>query len=161
MGPRARIGDLRRRLREAGRVGLDSMVFIYLIEDHPEYVELARAVLEVVEAGECEGLAPAIVLTEVLAKAEEAGAGDLAQAYRVLITEFPHLTVAPTGVDEAVRAAELRAVAARAGRSLRGMDALMLATVELNGGKVFVTNDRQLDGLKVGPEVVILDDFRV
>ena len=157
---RARIGELRRRLRQAGRIGVDSMVFIYLIEDHPKYAELARAVLEAVEQGECEGVAAVIVLTEVLAKAEEAGADDLAQAYRALITGFPHLSVAAIGVEEAVRAAELRAAAVRAGRSLRGIDALMLATTELAGANVFVTNDRGLAGLREGPEVIILDDFR-
>ncbi len=156
----ARVEDLRRRLRQAERVGLDSMVFIYLIEDHLQYVELAQATLEAVERGECEAVAPAIVLTEVLAKAEEAGADGLAQAYRALIVGFPHLTVAAVGIDEAVRAAELRGTAARAGRSLRGMDALMLATAELAGAKVFVTNDRRLQGLDVGPEVIILDDYR-
>ena len=122
-------------------------------------MELARTALEAVEKGECEGVAPAIVLTEVLAKAQEAGADDLAQAYRALITGFPHLQVAAVGVEEAVRAAELRAAAARVGRSLRGMDALVLATAELAGARVFVTNDRSLKGLKEGPEVMILEDF--
>ncbi len=152
-------GGLRRRLAQAGRVGLDSMVFMYLLQETPAYVALAREVLETIEKGKCEGVVAVVSMAEILTRPAQFEAADVAQAYLGLIAGFPHLEVVPVGTEQAWRAAELRGAALRAGRALRSMDALVLATAELAGATAVVSNDRRLRGLPMGPDVIALDDF--
>lgn len=103
------ITALRRTLAQQQRVLLDTMIFIYVLNEDPLYVDLAIAVLEVVEAGQVEGIISTLTLTELLTAPMQTGDEEAVRDYELYLTNFPNLTILPLDLDIARRAAQLRA----------------------------------------------------
>jgi predicted nucleic acid-binding protein len=55
------------------KVGLDTMVFIYHLEDHPRYVPLTQRIFEALEAGENRGVTSVIAILELLVRPKVEG----------------------------------------------------------------------------------------
>lgn len=141
--------------RAAGLVGLDTMIFIYQVQDHPTYAPLTGALLAATEKGDVRAVASTLALTELLVRPLQEGAETVAGEYYLLLTSFPHLTVAAAGPEVARLAAELRA-----DLGLRTPDALHIATAMHEGAGAFVTNDRRLAGAaEEGFRVLVLEDY--
>lgn len=133
------------------RVGLDTSIFIYQIEEHPRYQPLVLPLFEWLAAGRLQGVTSTITMLEVLVQPYRME--DLARVakFYALLSQYPNLHwLAPT-LAVADRAARLR------GRSqLRTPDAVQAATALDAGATGFVCNDAafaRVDGL----DVLLLD----
>ena len=148
------MGEIEKRCRELlGRysiLGLDTMTFIYHFEENKDYLPFTRALFNLIEDGRIEGKTSVITRLEIMVKPRENGDELLADEYRLVLENFPHLEVIP--VDAGV--ADL-ASAIRAKYKLRVPDAIQLATSILKGAQAFVTNDESLKKVKE-IEVVVM-----
>lgn len=120
-------------------IGIDSAVFIYLLERNAQYLSRARSVLGLVRDGEVRAIFSCVGLIEVLTGPKRHDRYDLAAQYWEQITSFPNLTV--IGINEHIvdLASDLRA---RYG--IATPDAIHIATAIDAGASAFVTNDKSL-----------------
>lgn len=135
------------------RVGLDSNVLIYLLEDSGKLGQSAGALLDAIAQGEAVGILSAIVLTE--ACAGPASAGDMTLVERVAdeIRSLENTQIVDVSVDIAVDGAVIRGA-----RSLGTPDAIHLACAKSAGATAFVTNDRRIKP-SPGLDVLYLDEL--
>ncbi|MBA3416369.1 MAG: type II toxin-antitoxin system VapC family toxin [Chloroflexia bacterium] len=134
-------------------VGLDTAVFIYLLEDVPPYAALARSVLESIASGAVGGVTSALSLMELAVKPLRAGRADLADEYEARISGISNLLVAELDRTALRRAAEIRA-----SYRLQPADALRVGACLRHGATAFLTNDRdfrRLDEI----DVILLSDY--
>jgi predicted nucleic acid-binding protein len=125
------------------KIALDTNLFIYVFEQHPEYGEKAKAILEHIENGFVSAVASSVSLTEILIKPIRDGNLTLEKQYKLLFSHFPNLTILPIDNVVAERAAYLR------GRyNIKTPDALILATALVTNADLFITNDQQLETVK-------------
>jgi predicted nucleic acid-binding protein len=125
------------------KIALDTNLFIYVFEQHPEYGEKAKAILEHIENGFVSAVASSVSLTEILIKPIRDGNLTLEKQYKLLFSHFPNLTILPIDNVVAERAAYLR------GRyNIKTPDALILATALVANADLFITNDQQLETVK-------------
>lgn len=135
------------------KVELDTMVFIYHLEDHPRYVPLTQRIFEALEVGENRGITSVIALLELLVRPKVEGREEVAREYLHLLTTYPNLAILAIDVEVAEIAAELRAK-----YGVRTPDALQLTAAVQAGATGFITNDRRLEAVKE-LEIGVLDDF--
>lgn len=137
------------------RVGLDSNVLIYVLEDDGSRSRRAAALLDAMEAGLTHGVLATIGLSEILTG--PARRGDLAALERGAgeIRSMPGVSLEPLTAEVAIEAAVIRG-----SRAITLGDAIHLASVRAAGATAFVTNDRRL---RSAPhlEVVYLDDLEL
>jgi predicted nucleic acid-binding protein len=135
--------------RDLGRgpVALDTCVFIYWMEEHPEYLPLVAPLFESIDAGRVQALTSAVTLLEVLVVPYRLGDSGLAERYELLLTRSRGVTMVTLDNVLLRAAAQLRAVT-----GVRTPDALQLAAALRLRATAFVTNDRGLPdvgGLRV------------
>lgn len=145
------LGDI---LNGASLVALDTMVFIYHMEDRRPYSDLTT---EIFKRGE-EGLArlntSVITITEVLTGYRRVKNQTAEWTFIRMLEDFSSfLNVTPVDFLIADRAASLRAA-----YGLRTPDAIQLASAFITGSRAYITNDRGLEVIKEIP-ILILDDF--
>ena len=147
--------DIAERLSAHSIVGLDTPVFIYQLEAHPDYLPLTQALFTNVEAGRWAAITSTITLMELTVRPWQLDRPAVAREYETLLVHFPHLTILDVTRDVARRAAQLRAE-----YRLRPADALQIGTALVHGATAFVSNDRAL--LRVAPtlDIVILEQLR-
>jgi len=137
------------------RIGVDTMVFIYHLQDHPTYAPLTHPIFEAWEEGRNFGITSVITLLEILVKPKRDGNLAASRDYEELLTTYPNLHILDVDIAVAVLAAELRAKYA-----IRTPDALQIATAVNAGASGFITNDEQLRQVAhEGIEVLLLDDL--
>jgi len=124
----------RRHARE--RLLLDTSVWIYHFQQHPEFGAAAARVLHDIESGRVEGIVSELSLLELAVHPLRLGRQDVADDYELLLTHFPHLTLVPV-----TREVLLQAAALRAAYGLRTPDAIHLASAVYFGATAVVTND--------------------
>jgi predicted nucleic acid-binding protein len=124
------------------RIFWDSNLFIYLLEDHPEF---SRAVAELrqkmLERGD-QLLTSALTLGEVLVKPLALGDLELCRIYEDVFSKAA--VVLPFDGKVARRYAAIRS-----DRSVKAPDAIQLACASEAGADLFITNDRRLQGKRV------------
>ncbi len=128
------------------RIGLDTNVFIYYIEEHPIFLKKIEPLIDRIVQGKAIGITSYVTLLELLVKPLKDGRLDLVDQYKTILTE--QLEMVPIDETIAVKAAELRAK-----YGFRTPDAIQLASVIQRKGDVFITNDR---GLKDVKEIKVL-----
>lgn len=143
-----------KELEKAGVVGIDTPVFIYHLEAHPQYSSLTREIFSSMENGKWAGVASAITLTEINVHPWQIGREDVARKYEALLVNFPNLSIVNIDRDVARIASQLRA---RFG--VRPPDALQVAASLVADAKLYLTNDRRLSTLQSLIEVIVLDDY--
>jgi predicted nucleic acid-binding protein len=136
-----------------GPVALDTVAFIYFVEQHPVYVDLLRPIFALANDGRVQLVTSAVTLLEVLVVPYRAGDSALAAEYDALLTRGRGLTLVDLTSAQLRLAAELRA---RTG--IRTPDALQLAAALTERCTTLITNDRGLPSLP-GLRVVQLKDF--
>ncbi len=147
------LNELAARLTHAERIGLDTVVFIYAFERHPQFGAAARVIFHALETGACQGVASTLALGEILVGVKKARHPDLELRYRDVLTRFPGLTLRDADVAVMEAMADLRA-----NYGLPTPDAIHLATALVSGARAFVTNDlrlRQVQEL----DVILLADW--
>ena len=142
------------KLAKAGVVGIDTPVFIYHIEAHPQYSPLTQGIFSSMEKGKWTGVTSAITLMEINVHPWKIGREDVARKYEALLVNFPNMSIVNIDRDVARIASQLRA---RFGVS--PPDALQVAASLVAGAKLFLTNDRRLSSLQSLIDIVVLDDY--
>ena len=148
--------DIVERLTAHTTLGLDTSVFIYQLEAHPDYLPITQTLFTGVQAGRWAAITSTITLMELTVRPWQIGRPAVAREYETLLVHFPHLTILDVTRDVARRAAQLRAE-----YRLRPADALQIGTAIIHGATAFVSNDRAL--LRVAPalEIVMLEQLRI
>lgn len=135
-------------------IALDSCIWIYHLENHPEYAALTRQVLEAVEGGSCQAVSSELTLLEILVRPLQMELQDVADEYELLLSSFPNFSLEPISRDILLQAATLRAR-----QGLRTPDAIVSATAMAAEATLLVTNDRHLSRVQ-GIQVACLSDYR-
>lgn len=128
------------------RIGLDTNVLIYYIEEHPIFLKKIEPLIDKIVQGKATGITSYVTLLELLVKPLRDGRLDIVDQYKTILTE--QLEMVP--LDEAV---SLKAAQLRAKYGIKTPDAIQLASVIQKKGDVFITNDR---GLKDVMEIKVL-----
>ncbi len=138
----------------AGPVALDTAVFIYFAERHPDYAALVRPLFVAADGGELQLVTSGVTLLEVLVVPYRVGDVPLAARYEALLTRSRGLRVVDLDHVQLRTAAQLRAL-----HGVRTPDALQLAAALTARCSAFVTNDRRLPAVP-GLRIIQLDEHR-
>jgi predicted nucleic acid-binding protein len=122
-----------------GSVYLDANVFIYAIEDYPDYDADVSELFRELDARNLSAFTSELTLAEVLVKPLADRDSDLVENYKKFVTNSKYLTVVPVARSIILRAAEVRSIL-----GLRLPDAIHLATALESGCTSLVTNDREM-----------------
>jgi len=136
----------------SGLVYFDTNPVIYSVEKNPAYWPLLEPVWQAAKPGRVEIVSSELTLMETLVGPLKSGDSALAQAYEQLFQQA-QTRLLPMTQPILREAARLRATT-----KLRSVDALHLATAQLAGCALFVTNDVAFRGA-AAIAVVILDDL--
>ncbi len=136
-----------------GPVGLDTVAFIYFIEEHPAFLPLVASLFRDADAGRRTIVTSAVTLLEVLVVPYRVGNLPLASRYEDLLTRARGVRLVELDRSQLRAAAQLRAL-----YRVRTPDALQLAAALSNRCKAFVTNDRVLPALP-GLRIIQLGDY--
>jgi predicted nucleic acid-binding protein len=147
------VADLAATLRRHERIGLDTSVFIYHLDQRTRFAEPAGAALDELATGTFDGVTSVSTLMEIAVKPLQLGRPDVAEEYEILLANYPNLAIVAIERPTARRAAELRAR-----HRLRPADALHVATSLEQRATAFLTNDPELRRV-TEIEVLLLADF--
>ena len=131
--------ELSKRLASAKVVGLDTSVFIYFLEEHPQYSSLAQITIKCVEDGKWQGVTSTITLMEITVRPWQLEREAVAREYEAILVHFPNLTIMDVDRNVARAAAQLRAK-----YKVSPPDALQVAACVSYGANAFLTNDKRL-----------------
>jgi predicted nucleic acid-binding protein len=134
-------------------IGVDTSIFIYVLERHERYATVASGILRHVQRGDMFGVTSVITLMELAVKPLQINDTEIANQYDRLLLNFPNLSVIEIELAVARRAAGLRAK-----YGLRPSDALQLAACISAGSTAFVTNDAKFRHVQE-VDVLHLNDF--
>src|SRR5712691_5573919 len=76
-------------------VGLDSTVFVYAFENHPEFGPACRSLLNSIQIGSTLAIASTLVLGELLVRPFRDNRPDIARRYTELLAAYPNLEQIP------------------------------------------------------------------
>jgi len=138
---------------ERERIGLDTNVFIYFLEDHPRYGAWCASLFDLIERGHNSAATSTVTLLELLVQPYRDQQEELAQKIFALTSTYPKLEWMPLTMNLADRAAELRAR-----YRLSTPDAIQLATSIGYKATRFYGNDRGLRRVKE-IECILVDDL--
>jgi len=137
-------------------VFVDTMVIVYLLENHPVYGDVAATVMNTIEQGVVTGVTSMLTLAELLTGPARAGNFTALRDYELYLTNFPNLTLHSIDADVARKVATVRAAT-----GLRTPDAIQLATAELAGATAIVGNDKGWKGRTGALDLLLLNAFLV
>lgn len=137
----------------AGPVALDTSLFIYLIEESPEWLPLVLSIFASAANGERVLVTSELTLLEVLVVPYRTGDLSLAERYEALLTRSRGLTMVNIERNQLRAAAQLRAR-----YKIKTPDALQIASALTARCSTFLTNDRRLPQIG-GLRVVQLSDL--
>ncbi|MBU4373378.1 MAG: PIN domain-containing protein [Euryarchaeota archaeon] len=123
------------------RIGLDTNVIIYYIEEHPVFLKKVEPLIERIVEGKAIGITSYVTLLELLVKPIKEERFDLVEQYKTIL--MTQLEMVPLDESVSLRAAELRAK-----YGIKTPDAIQLASVIFKNGDVFITNDGRLDAVE-------------
>ncbi len=133
------------------RIGLDTNVLIYYIEEHPVLLKKIEPLINRISEGKAIGITSYVTLLELLVKPLRDGRSDLVDQYKTILTG--QLEIVPMDEAVSIKAAELRAK-----YGIRTPDAIQLASVIHKKGEVFISNDKGLKHIK-DIKILTLEDI--
>jgi predicted nucleic acid-binding protein len=145
------------QLLTAKRIALDSMVFIYLLEQNEKFFSGVKTIFELLEAEKIEAVTSIISPLEVLSPPKLTTLPDQTIMYRRFFQEEKNLSVRELDWEVMDAAAQIRRES-----GLRTPDAIQLATAKLENTKLFITNDKIYNKVKTGealPKIILLSEF--
>ncbi|MEP6888338.1 MAG: PIN domain-containing protein [Nitrospirales bacterium] len=137
---------------ERERIGLDTNLFIYFLEDHPRYGSWCASLFDLIERGHNPAVTSTVTLLELLVQPYRDQKEELALKIFALASSYPKIEWIPVTMNLADRAAELRAR-----YRLSMPDAIQVATAIGHKATRFYGNDRSLRRVKE-IECVIVDE---
>lgn len=134
-------------------VGLDTMLFIYHIEDNPKYAAITERLFDTIEHGSCKAVTSILTLIELLIKPKREGNLIAVGDYRDMILTFPNLMVMDVNLRVSDIASDMRAK-----YRIRMPDAIQIASAIVGGSQSFITNDEGLKKVK-DVNIILLDEW--
>jgi len=134
------------------RVYWDSMLFIYWLEDHPQYAKQVDAIHSRMKQRQDRLITGAFTFGEVLAGTYRKGRGELADQFRTLLRSVV-AEIVPFTVETAEHYARIRGAL-----GTTPADAIHLASAAQGGTDLFLTNDKSLVG-KIVPGIQFIAMF--
>jgi uncharacterized protein len=128
------------------RVYWDSMLFIYWLEDHPQYAKQVDAIHSRMKQRQDRLITGAFTFGEVLAGTYRKGRAELADQFRTLLRGVV-AEIVPFTVETADHYARIRGTL-----GVAPADAIHLASAAHAGTDLFLTNDKSLTG-KIVPGI--------
>jgi predicted nucleic acid-binding protein len=125
-----------------GPVGVDTVIFIYLIEAHPQFLQIIEPLFREADAGRITLITSALTLLEVLVVPYRRGDRLLAERYEAILTRSRGVRIADISRDYLHAAAQLRVTI-----GVKTPDSLQLVAAMAAGCSAFLTNDRELPAL--------------
>lgn len=122
-----------------GPVALDTAIFIYLIEEHPDFCPLVDPVFAGMNEERIRAVTSAITLLEVLVLPMRSRSSALARRYEELLTRGRGLRLIPLDRGQLRAAARIRGAT-----RIATPDALQIAAAIGSGCSALLTNDRRL-----------------
>ncbi len=122
------------------RVYWDSMLFIYWLEDHPQYAKQVDAIHSRMKQRQDRLITGAFTFGEVLAGTYRKGRPELADQFRALLGSVV-AEIVPFTVETAEQYARIRGTL-----GTTPADAIHLASAAQAGTDLFLTNDKSLAG---------------
>lgn len=134
-------------------VGLDANAFIYVYQEHPQYLPIVRPLFARLDADPDFRIVTSIItLVEVMVLPIRLNRSDLVSIYTAALLATSNVATYPVDAAIARKAADLRAKL-----NLRTPDAIQVATAIVAGAEAFVTNDERLRRVQDIPILVIGD----
>jgi predicted nucleic acid-binding protein len=147
--------EFQKELKKLKKVGLDSSILIYHLEDLEPYANLTENIFAAVAEGFLSAVLSTVSVTELLVQPFAAGQRDRIVAFERFLFSLPNMELKSPDYPIAREAARLRSK-----YKLRTPDALLLATSINEKADAFITNDARLRTLKAeGLAIMVLDDF--
>ena len=137
------------------RIGLDTNVLVYVLEDVTPYAAIGQAIVNAIEARHVSAVLASIGLAELATGPVQSGDAALVERYVDEFRSVSGLVIAPLSAEIAVDAAIMRD-----SRRIGLADAIHLAIARASGATAFVTNDRQIRG-SPRLEIIYLDDLEL
>ncbi len=137
-----------------GPLALDTVAFIYFIEEHQRFLPVLDPVFAAIDQGRLPAIASSLTLLEVLVVPYRAGNVPLAERYEQVLTRSRGLRLIDIDRTQLRAAAQLRAVHA----GLRTPDAIQVSAALSGGCSALLTNDRELPAVP-GLRILQLKDF--
>jgi len=137
---------------ERERIGLDTNIFIYFLQNHPRYGAWCVSLFDRIERGHNPAVTSTVTLLELLVQPYREQKEELAQKIFALTSTYPKIEWVPVSLALADRAAELRAR-----YRLSTPDAIQLATAIGHKATRFYGNDLSLRRVKE-IDCLIVDD---
>jgi predicted nucleic acid-binding protein len=142
-------------LRRLNKVGLDTSILIYHLEDIEPYADLTEVTFSAIAGGLPRAVLSIISVTELLVQPFARGEKNRITIFEQFILSLPNTDLIAPTYTIAKEAACLRAKYA-----IRTPDALLISTALNEKAEAFLTNDSRLRSLKAeGINILILDDF--
>jgi predicted nucleic acid-binding protein len=143
-------------IREIGEgpAALDTVIFIYFIEEHRRYLAVLDPVFAAIDKGHLSAVSSSLTLLEVLVVPYRAGNTPLAEQYEQVLTRSRGLRLVDIDRTQLRAAAQLRAFHT----GLRTPDAIQISAALSGGCSVLLTNDRDLPAVP-GLRILQLRDF--
>ena len=129
---------MRRLIGAHQRVALDTSIWIYHLEAHPQYLPLTIKILNAVSKGKCEAIVSELSLLEIMVRPLQLRLQDVADEYETRLTHFPYVQLVPASRQVLFKTAELRAH-----HGIRTPDAIILATGMTCGATCVITNKKE------------------
>ena len=136
-----------------GPVALDTVIFIYFIEEHLVYLPLVEPVFQAIDAGQIPATTSTLTLLETLVVPYRNGGIELAKRYEAILTSSHGLVLA-----ELTRPIVQTAARLRANTNIRTPDAFQVAAALNCGCKTLLTNDRNIPS-DIGLRVILLKEY--
>jgi predicted nucleic acid-binding protein len=143
------------RIGKLSRVGIDSSVLIYHLEDIPPYADLTEALFAAVSDGSLGAVISTVSVTELFVRPFSENRFDRVSALERFLFSLPNIDLVAPDYTISREAARLRAQ-----YGIRTPDAMILATSLKEKAEALVTNDARLKRIKEeGLEILLLEDF--
>ena len=138
-----------------GRRGvvLDTMVWIYLFEDHPKYSAVCSRLVQEAEAGTYSGVITPVTAGELLVKPLQKHRPDIAERYRMVLGNLVNISLCLLDGQVGFMAGALRAK-----YNLPLPDVMQVAMALRETPSALITNDKALKKI-VEVNVILLDDL--
>ena len=140
-------------LKQHRKIGLDTSIFIFQVEENPKYLKLVEPIFLWIERPKARAVTSTITMLELLVRPYQLSDIDRVNKFYSLLSTYPHLDwIAPT-LEIADLAARLRTE-----YNLRTPDALQAASALASQAPGFISNDAVFQRV-TELEVLILDDL--
>jgi predicted nucleic acid-binding protein len=147
--------EFQNALAKLEKVGLDSSILIYHLEDLEPYANLTENIFSMVAEGSLSVVLSAVSVTELLVQPFAADQKDRIAAMERFLLSLPNTEIKSLDYPIAREAARLRSK-----YRIRTPDALLIATSMNEKADAFITNDARLRPLKAeGLTILVLADF--